>query len=406
MWVRSVRVFAERAPSASGPGDDVAPCRVVSGIWPSAADRGLLWLLRLTGQTGGSSWPARLYAATLYIVLVGTSTASAVTMAMQGVAAITSGRSFLQAAFSSFFFGLSHSLILAPVTSTLVCGRRRYAALLCGVQSLIEDAAREIESQPICQRLRNRVTVLLGVTTATLLAISVVQVLLPYSVMAKTCADSRMGCVIALSSNALLITTITSVLLIPIKFLYMTLLLSEGFRAVDAELQTLARHGDLKDWVRLARLRGLQDRLSTSFSRLVADMTPELIPILLAGITSMVISFLVLFQSSAADSDDFHMPSLLFYMLVAVVLLIGVPCEAGQHVLDLAAATRGSLLRLHWETPRVGQEVSMLQEAVRRDLEHLGDLGYCRLQRSTMVSITSTVITYIIVFVQFRMSET
>ena len=405
MWaVPGSTLDGESAPPSSvHPGEDRARS-AGRAVWPSAADRGLLWLLRLTGQTGGAGLPARLYAIILYILLTVTSGITVVNLTTLGVTALRSGQSFLEAAFGSYFFGSVQALMVAPLTSTLVCGRRRYAALLSDVQTLLEETAQTIEGQTIYTLLRRRSSVLAGTMAVSVLVVVVLQALTTKSELTKPCGDSTLACFIAAWSYVVVwVALIMSQQLIPVKFLYMTLLLSGGLGAVDAELRSLAGDGDLKDWARLVRLRGLHDRLSTAFSRLVTDMTPELISTIVSGITSLVMSFLTLFLSATVDTPFLYL-GMVYYMLLAAVL-IGMPCEAGQHVLDLAAATRGSLLRLHWETSRVGQEVGMFQEAVRRDLEHLGDLGYYRLQRSTMVSIMSTIITYIVIFVQFKMSE-
>ena len=371
--------------------------------WPSAADRCLLWLLRLTGQTGGSSWPARLYAATLYTMLVVANGYIVVRMAGIGGASLARGEKFLDVAFKTFFFGTMQALSLAPLTSTVLCGRRRYAVLFSEVQTLLEEMSRSTDIKVNYKSLTRKVYILLVAKITLAAVIPLLLFALLKTALYAVCAISPLACVKLIAFYISMIASQVSFFMVPIKFLYITLLLGGGFRAVDAELQSLARDGDLKDWARLARLRGLQDRLSTAFSRLVTDMTPELIPSLSFGIAGLVISFLVVFQSAKAGTLLSQLP-LLSNMLLAVVLLIVVPCEAGQHMLDLVAAIRGSLLRLHWEAPRVGQEVSMLQEAVRRDLEHLGDLGYYRLQRSTIISIMSTIITYIIVFVQFSTS--
>ncbi|KAF0306571.1 hypothetical protein FJT64_021954 [Amphibalanus amphitrite] len=369
-------------------------------IWPSTADRALVALLRVAGQTGGPGWPARLYAALLYITVAAVSVMSVIYFLDIGFSYLRKGMTLLEAAFATFFFGCVQGLPLVPLTATVICGRRRYAALLPEVQQLAEELAQKMPNQPVRRWLRKKAALLLG---ATVVAFTMLTFLMLIIEVDGNCWTLSFECLTRISLFLIVSITMVALLSIPIKFRYVTLVVGVGFGAVDTELRSLARDGDLKDWNRLAQLRLLHDRLSGAFSRLVTDMTPELILSMMTGVISLVISFLLGFQSTVTGDLKSNYHSMLYTLLTAV-LQIAVPCEAGQHVLDLAAATRCSLLKLRWEAARVGQEVSALQEAVRRDLDHLGDLGYYRLQRSTMVAIMSTIVTYIVIFVQFRMS--
>ena len=360
-------------------------------------ERALLWLLRLTGQADGFSCAVQLYAVLLYVVTTGVDIFIVVLLGRLGVQALSSGQKFLEAAFRSYFFGALSAISWVPLTCTAVCGRSRYTRLLSDVQTLLKEEAQVMGERTTDKRLRTT-THLLVAAAAVLVSSYVLLFLQAKEYVIDLCTfHAPMSCLFSIMYYLSLGLIFVSLYMIPIKFLYITMLLSGGFEAVDAELRALARDGKLKDWTRLAQLRGLQDRLSTTFSRLVTDMTPELIPVTICGVAFLISTFLALLFASQNYSD-------MLQTMLSAVLMIAVPCEAGQRVLDLVTATRGSLLRLRWETPRVGQEVSMFQETVRRDLEHLGDLGYYRLQRSTMVSITSTVITYTVIFVQFRMS--
>ena len=50
-------------------------------------------------------------------------------------------------------------------------------------------------------------------------------------------------------------------------------------------------------------------------------------------------------------------------------------------------------------------ELGLFRETVSRDLDTLGDLGMVRLQRSTVLSIATTILTYIIILLQFFVTE-
>ena len=87
------------------------------------------------------------------------------------------------------------------------------------------------------------------------------------------------------------------------------------------------------------------------------------------------------------------------------LMTVVIPCEVGQTTLSQLEETRSTLLELPPTEPAAGQEVVLFLEATRRDLDQAGDIGFCRLQRATVLGITSTVITYIIVFMQFQVTE-
>ncbi|KAF0296437.1 hypothetical protein FJT64_006128 [Amphibalanus amphitrite] len=390
--------------SGTSPDDESGSTEIAPPtVWPSAIDRALVVLLRVTGQMGGPGWLARLYAVLLYVTVATVSVMSVTYFMELGVNGMRNGSGILEAAFASYFFGCVQALPMLPLTATVIRGRRRYAALLPEVQQLAEELAREIPRQSIRGKLRKKAALLLGVAVV-IVAIGCVLTLLMIMVgFGQACARLSSQCLMGIFLFTTSSIIAASTFSIPIKFLYITLVVGVGFGAVDTELQSLARNGDIKDWNRLARLRLLHDRLSGAFSRLVTDMTPELILSMTTGVISLVITFLLGFQTTLTGEWVSNYHSML-YSLLAAGLQIAVPCEAGQHVLDLATATRCSLLKLRWESTRVGREVSALQEAVRRDLDHLGDLGYYRLQRSTMVAIMSTIVTYIVIFVQFRIS--
>ena len=372
--------------------------------WPTTADRLLVGLLRLAAQSGSTRWSARLYAVLFYLPIVTVCVMSSQRLAQNGLAAYAGGQTLLQAAFASYFFGTLQALMVVPLLATVVCGRSRYWALLADVRSLMEEVARSVDVGRSYKSLARRIWLLLAAELLQFVLVACMAYMSMKATVDPACSYyNATVCFFVIASYAAIVLLQSSMFMIPAKFLYITLILGSGFQAVNTELQSLAGGGHLKDWSRLARLRSLQDRLSGTFSRLVTDMTPELIPAMVFGTISMVITFLVLFQSAQDGTLTSNLP-VVFYSVVGAVLLLAVPCETGQHVLDLAAATRDSLLRLRWDGIRVGQEVGMFLEAARRDLEHLGNLGYYRLQRSTMVAIISTVITYVIVFVQFSTS--
>ena len=110
------------------------------------------------------------------------------------------------------------------------------------------------------------------------------------------------------------------------------------------------------------------------------------------------------------DSDRCYLLSLtisrvLRYFPIVLITVAG-PCETCQLILNSLGRWRSLLLRLEWQRrPQLSEELALLHRSATQDLGELGDLGLFRLRRSTLLSILSTVITYIIVMAQFQMSE-
>ncbi|KAF0296717.1 hypothetical protein FJT64_005849 [Amphibalanus amphitrite] len=92
----------------------------------------------------------------------------------------------------------------------------------------------------------------------------------------------------------------------------------------------------------------------------------------------------------------FLLPALVFTLL---------PSWSCQRVLDAAEGTRTALLTLEPQDAPADRQLAALLAAARRDLETFGDLGFFRLQLPAILGTTSTVLTYIIIMVQFQMSE-
>ncbi|KAF0308508.1 hypothetical protein FJT64_002143 [Amphibalanus amphitrite] len=89
-----------------------------------------------------------------------------------------------------------------------------------------------------------------------------------------------------------------------------------------------------------------------------------------------------------------------------ILVTVAGPCETCQLLLGCLGRWRDVLLRLEWQRrPELRHELELLQRAVARDLDTVGDLGLYRLRRSTLLSILSTILTYVIVMAQFQLTE-
>ncbi|KAF0295374.1 hypothetical protein FJT64_000620 [Amphibalanus amphitrite] len=125
---------------------------------------------------------------------------------------------------------------------------------------------------------------------------------------------------------------------------------------------------------------------------------------MLYGIVALISGFLGILSMIKTGKGLEQASSIIFRMWGAVMTVV-VPCETGQMLLDQVEQIRESLLELPPTDLATGQELGLFVEATRRDAERLGDISFYRLRRSTVLAITSAVITYIIVFMQFQMTE-
>ena len=135
-------------------------------------------------------------------------------------------------------------------------------------------------------------------------------------------------------------------------------------------------------------------------------MSMELITVMSYGTLSSVSVWMVIISNirNGVDAFTYSAPFIVLYML-GTTFAVAVPFKMVQRVLDMASQTRVLLLKPQLQQSQLHQELSLFREAVGHDLDTLGDLGLFRLQTSTILSITATVLTYIIVMVQFIMTE-
>ena len=87
--------------------------------------------------------------------------------------------------------------------------------------------------------------------------------------------------------------------------------------------------------------------------------------------------------------------------MVSQCATLMVLCESSHRVRAQTSRTRDLLLRAEPASEEAARELGRLGAAVARDLDTIGDLGMCRLERSTNLAVVSTVITYAIVLLQF-----
>ncbi|KAF0297728.1 hypothetical protein FJT64_004846 [Amphibalanus amphitrite] len=147
----------------------------------------------------------------------------------------------------------------------------------------------------------------------------------------------------------------------------------------------------------------LGTQLVHMFQELSNIMSVELTIAMLYGVMSQV-SFMMYCVTIAQGKTSLSiLPLLMVYLLAICTVLVG-PCEV-SHRAQVAATHRWELLlRLQRRHPQLAAEAALQREEAARELTSLGELGLFRLERSTLLSVTSTIVTYMIVVLQFQSS--
>ncbi|KAF0309781.1 hypothetical protein FJT64_019136 [Amphibalanus amphitrite] len=351
------------------------------------------------------------------------------------------GKPFFTSLFHSNFMGIPQALMYVSVVLSLAVGRRRYSRVMFDLSGVLKEL--ELLPQPATSWLRpNSIGTAMWALTAGL-AVSFFATKIhptlgmcgvttpPVDAYKESCAGW-----LALTFG-LAFFNISSVAFVAMKFILAGLLLAHGLQLVNGRLEALATAAaatdtatttdsaaaaaeagvtsvvateagvasadvaepPLSDEAELRRLGRLHRRLSEVTSSLCSAMSPELTMLIAVGVLSQVMLAALLF-STVQD-----MGWLLRYLPLAAVSMGG-PCETCQQLLNRLDAGRRQLLRLEWHRPQLGGTVGPLLRNIQLDLETVGDLGLFRLRRSTLLSVWSTIATYIIVMAQFKMSET
>ena len=399
-----------------GPGRDVGPTARSGGQQGSTlaarrsgvqqgstlAARALLRLLRVTAVTGSD----RGWSDVLYTSFVGVLSTASATMfvwgnATYGLTLLRVGKSIVYVASLTAFFGLQYVLMWLSLMSCFVAGRRPYGRLLLTIGKLMERNGLH-ESAVVSKKLRNRFNWLLRAVVG--LMVLTFAMAFRTTLLIRSCSTVAYNCLFAAVYGLLLGLFFFSAYLIPFKLVFASLQISAGFSTINLELKAVVDGERPPDLRELCRLRSLQDDLSRTFARLTADMSAELMTLMLSGTLQMIAILMQLIAAAEAG----HLASvgvLLSLYLCGAAVAVVLPCETTQWVLNAVGETRDLLLRAEWQRPELFQELCLFRETVGRDLDTLGDLGLFRLQRPTLLAIAATILTYVIVLVQFFVTE-
>ncbi|KAF0289710.1 PEST proteolytic signal-containing nuclear protein [Amphibalanus amphitrite] len=310
-------------------------------------------LLRMVGATARPGRCSLVTALLLYILVTAITMQNVYILFRLGWTLLGQGQHWIRATVLSHVFGTLVAVQWASLTATFAVGRRRYAALLHQLRELAR------EKDLLDEHLGSRKSTFISLCMACAL------VFLWFSGTAATISVDR-GVIDACSHSA---TTCA-----------LALALAFG------------------SFIPVVGVLHLRDEV---YCHIV-----EMVPVMLYGILILVcliisVEFFVRLILS---------PSVIVFCLAitcaACVSLIG-PCEASERLLSRLAAGRDLLLLLLPESRRWGEgrhQLDVMLLVAGRDLETVGDLGLFRLRRSTLLGVLSTVVTYMVIMMQFLTS--
>ncbi|KAF0299841.1 hypothetical protein FJT64_027506 [Amphibalanus amphitrite] len=395
MRIRFLRVGPSPLRSPAGPSEPGdAKCADERIELPSGACRSFVRLLSAAGLLAGSGWTPVVGALVAFLIhsIVG------FTFAIFSLEAFRedqrAGEPFFRSFFQSNFIGIPLAMIYLSLMLSLTVGRRRYSRVLSDLCSVLKEF--EQLPQPVTSQLRPStiewVTLTIGLAFSTVsFALIAMKFVLAGLLLAHGLqqVNGRLE-VLAAAPAAATDTTATA-------------------EAVGVEAVAEATQADvtrveaaappLSDEAELRRLGRLHRRLSEVTSSLCSALSTELVMLSAVAVLSQVMLAALLFYPLQ------DVAFLLRYLPLAAVAMGG-PCETCQQLLNRLDAGRRLLLRLEWHRPQLAGAVGPLLRSIDHDLETAGDLGLFRLRRSTLLSVWSTIVTYIIVMAQFKMSET
>ncbi|KAF0313344.1 hypothetical protein FJT64_016096 [Amphibalanus amphitrite] len=319
----------------------------------------------------------------------------------RGLDAEKRGEHWVNATLASHFFGLTMALVWLALTLTFVIGSRRFDALLDELPQLLQERQALAASYGGGGSAAGRNLSLLWlkavvIVTAIFISLCIEKVVSTDCAVPVTCATS-------LLKDAMKCFILTFSQLVPLKYMFTGVLLSDSLHTLNAALMAVA----VEDPVTLPpHLERLQTRLSALLARLTSAMAADLVVPTLFGVLAeiQVVTALVHLVTARAGPVSVLFPAA---QAVLVVLLLVAPCETCQRLLSGVSASRDHLLLLE---RRLGagparRTAAWMREAAARDLENFGDLGLFRLRRATLLSIVSATITYMIVMAQFLSSS-
>ena len=359
--------------------------------------RAFVLLLKLAGLSAFPGWPGHIWSGLLYALQTGM-TFRLLDLSLRKFTHLRDvGQPFFAALFSSNFVAAPNLVQWAALTVCFVWGRRGYDTLLSQVSAALADIAK-LPSVSMKGRRAHHAGELMWALILILVA--------GYAVnggfdVAHACRKgTAVQCAIKLGDIVSFGYIYLALQLLVMKFIFVGLMLNSGFLEINGELEMVTERGCEEE--HLLEVGRLQRRLTELFNRLSSSMTAELVFVMTYGILIEIVLTLMVVNLPSLEAASLLRP--LMYLSAALVCVAG-PCETCQLLVARLGDCRDLLLQLEWRRPQLAAPSQQLERSVCRDQETLGDLGLFSARRSTLLSISSTIVTYIIVMTQFQTTE-
>ena len=394
---------APTRPPAGATSDGSAPA-MTPVLGRSAPARALLRLLRAAALTGGSRWPDLVYALLVHGLYAAAAAVCTVVSAQQTGQKMSSGATAVEAVVFTGFMGVIYVTMWLPLACCLASGRRRYRQALLSAERGLQRVT-TLPAFHTAARKHRRQLVYLAIAVA-VSTVYVAVICFFDQIAYGACDGLPKNCAKSIVYSSLLFSLYVGAHLIPIKYTIVGLDILTGFQTIIGELKSVCQGKQTPNGTALRKLRSMHMELSEIMADLTDIMSKELITIMFYGTLSSISVWLVLIVSirQGAASLTGSVPHIVFYLLGAITSVV-LPCELVQRILTAVSQIRQLLLKPQWQLPEMQNELGLFRETVSRDQDTLGDLGLFRLQRSTILSISATIMTYIIVLVQFYVTE-
>ena len=373
----------------------------------SRSARALMLLFRVSALCGGPGWRPLLYAAAIYALNSLSASLTTLKHVTVGLRLLRAGSGLMRAALTSYGFGTIVAACWATLTVTFVRGRRRCAALMARLPLLLHEEAHLLRLWAPERAARSQTGWWLWLVVV-LPPVATVSLSFTDAALYNSCVTTpdAAECTTAALRRLAFTATFATFQLVPVKFLFVAKQLEGGLDALNAGLSAILSEPAHLIGDHLRHLHAFQKLLSSGLAEMVTAMGAELVMAMLYGVIIQVSLFLVLANAMQFGTGTFA-------LLLSAVLFVGAsvclvaPCEACQRLLGRLERCAHLLLQLEERCPpQLRHDLGLMQKRAARDTDCLGDLGLFRLRRSTLLSILSTILTYIIVMVQFHISET
>ena len=369
---------------------------------PTAAARAFLALLRVTGLVTGGGWRHLIRA--LPGFAVGSFGISGVisTGISMGSAYVGDGQPVVALA-ASGFFGLVYVLMWLNVVCSFMWSRCRYGSQFMMIRRASLQLSELSSSTEPATRLRRNVWWLFGTALSLMLLTIIVNAY--YAIHAITsCPLPSKNCRLVIPFCISFSWFCITFCLIPLKYVFAALYVQSGYLETNAKLEAIVEGRYKPDAVAVYNMISVHGDLSRAFSRLTKIMSLELLLVMANGTIACVDMILIVISSLKLGTFVNMVQMTVLYLVMALVTMV-LPSEATQRCLEEAGETRDLLLAAELRQPQLGPQLGLFRGALGRDLDTLGDLGLFRLRRSTILSISATILTNFVIMLQFYLTS-